>query len=46
MAADTSNSHPDIAWGAAMRLRNRIVHGCWDIDVETLVATAVDGLLG
>jgi uncharacterized protein with HEPN domain len=28
------------------RLRNRIVHGYWDIDVETLVATAVDDLPG
>lgn len=25
-------------------LRNRIVHGYWDIDVETLVVTAVDDL--
>jgi uncharacterized protein with HEPN domain len=28
------------------RLRNRIVHGYWNIDVETLVATAVDDLPG
>lgn len=35
---------PKIAWRAATRLRNRIVHGYWDIDVETLVATAVDDL--
>lgn len=25
-------------------MRNRIVHGYWDIDVETLVATAADDL--
>jgi uncharacterized protein with HEPN domain len=38
------DSHPKIAWRAATRLRNRIVHGYWNIDVETLVATAADDL--
>ena len=42
--SETKASHPKIAWGAATRLRNRIVHGYWDIDVETLVATAADDL--
>ncbi len=41
---DTKDAHPQVAWRAATRLRNRIVHGYWDIDVETLVATAVDDL--
>ena len=41
---ETKDAHPEIAWRAATRLRNRIVHGYWDIDVETLVATAVDDL--
>lgn len=41
---DTKDTHPQIAWRAATRLRNRIVHGYWDIDVDTLVATAVDDL--
>ena len=41
---DTKDGHPQIAWRAATRLRNRIVHGYWDTDVETLVATAVDDL--
>jgi uncharacterized protein with HEPN domain len=41
---ETKDAHPQIAWRAATRLRNRIVHGYWDIDVETLVATAVDDL--
>ena len=40
----TKDAHPEIAWRAATRLRNQIVHGYWDIDVETLVATAVDDL--
>jgi uncharacterized protein with HEPN domain len=41
---DAKDAHPQIAWTAATRLHNRIVHGYWDIDVETLVATAVDDL--
>lgn len=41
---DTRDAHPQIAWRAATRLRNRIVHGYWDTDVETLTATAVDDL--
>jgi uncharacterized protein with HEPN domain len=41
---EIKDAHPQIAWNAATRLRNRIVHGCWDIDVETLVATAIDDL--
>ncbi len=42
--AEVKDTHPRIAWGAATRLRNRIVHGYWDIDVETLVTTAGDDL--
>ena len=41
---ETKGAHPEVAWSAATRLRNRIVHGYWDIDVETLVATAIDDL--
>jgi uncharacterized protein with HEPN domain len=39
--SETKGSHPKIA---ATPMRNRIVHGYWDIDVETLVATAADDL--
>lgn len=42
--SETRDSRPEIAWRAATRLRNRIVHGYWNIDVETLVATAADDL--
>ncbi|WP_235939894.1 DUF86 domain-containing protein [Occultella kanbiaonis] len=41
---EVKDAHPKVAWRAATRLRNRIVHGYWDIDVETLVATAADDL--
>ncbi|MGL5818760.1 MAG: HepT-like ribonuclease domain-containing protein [Phycicoccus sp.] len=42
--SDTKDSYPKIAWRAATRLRNRIVHGYWNIDIDTLVATAADDL--
>ena len=44
ISVETKDAHPQIAWRGATRLRNRIVHGYWDIDVETLVATAVEDL--
>lgn len=44
VTAETKDAWPDIAWRAATRLRNRIVHGYWDLDVEMLVATAADDL--
>lgn len=42
--AELKDAHPKIAWLAATRLRNRIVHGYWDINVETLVTTAAEDL--
>ena len=42
--SETKDCYPKVAWRAATRLRTRIVHGYWDIDVETLVATAADDL--
>lgn len=41
---ETKSAGSAIAWRAATRMRNRIVHGYWDLDVETLVATAGDDL--
>jgi len=41
---ETKAAAPGVKWRAASRLRNRIVHGYWDIDIETLVATATDDL--
>jgi hypothetical protein len=37
-------SHPEVDWGAPVRMRNRIVHGYWSIDVDVLTATARDDL--
>ena len=44
VSGEAWEAHPEIAWKPATRMRNRIARGYWDIDVETLVATAVDDL--
>ena len=33
-------AHPDVEWSNPVRVRNRIVHGYWSVDLEVLVATA------
>ncbi len=33
---------PDVGWEQPARLRNRIVHGYWSIDLEILHTTATD----
>ncbi len=38
----TRDAEAVIAWRGATRMRNRIVDGYWDIDIDTLVATAAD----
>ena len=43
--ADVKARFPDIAWLQPARLRNRIVHGYWSIDLTVLHTTACD-LLG
>jgi uncharacterized protein with HEPN domain len=37
---DTKRAHPELDWAAPVRLRDRIVHGYWSIDVDVLIATA------
>ena len=36
----TKKRFPAVAWQQPVRLRNRIVHGYWSIDLEILLATA------
>lgn len=35
-------THPQIPWADPVRLRNRIVHGYWSIDLDVLVSAARD----
>ncbi len=41
---DLKTEFPEIPWQQPARLRNRIVHGYWSIDVDILLTTAADHL--
>src|SRR5262249_28756154 len=43
-SAQPTDRFPEIAWQQPMRLRNRIVHGYWSIDLEVLHTTATEQL--
>ena len=42
LSAELKDRFPDITWQQPMRLRNRIVHGYWSIDLEVLHTTATE----
>ena len=44
LSAEVKDQFPDIAWQQPARLRNRIVHGYWSIDLEVLHTTAANQL--
>src|SRR5215467_788824 len=44
LSAELKDQFPDITWQQPMRLRNRIVHGYWSIDLEVLHTTATEQL--
>jgi uncharacterized protein with HEPN domain len=44
VSTDLKEQFPEIAWQQPSRLRNRIVHGYWSIDLEVLHTTATDQL--
>ena len=44
VSPETKARFPHIAWQQPARLRNRLVHGYWSIDVDLLHATASDDL--
>jgi uncharacterized protein with HEPN domain len=44
LSADVKDKFPDVAWQQPARLRNRIVHGYWSIDLEVLHTTATEQL--
>jgi uncharacterized protein with HEPN domain len=41
---ETKLAHPELDCVAPVRLRNRIVHGYWSIDLDVLTASAQDDL--
>ena len=44
LSAEVKDKFPEIAWQQPIRLRNRIVHGYWSIDLEVLHTTATEQL--
>ena len=44
LSAEVTDRFPKPAWRQPVRLRNRIVHGYWSIDLEVLHTTAAEQL--
>ena len=44
LSAEVKDRFPDIPWQHPIRLRNRIVHGYWSIDLEVLHTAAAEQL--
>ena len=44
LSAEVKDKFPDTPWQQPIRLRNRIVHGYWSIDLEVLHTTATEQL--
>jgi uncharacterized protein with HEPN domain len=44
VSSETKARFPGIPWRNPARLRNRVVHGYWSVDVEILHTTAVEQL--
>jgi uncharacterized protein with HEPN domain len=44
LSAEVKARFPEVPWAQPSRLRNRVVHGYWSIDLEILHATATDVL--
>jgi uncharacterized protein with HEPN domain len=44
LSAEVKDKFPDMSWQQPIRLRNRIVHGYWSIDLEVLHTTATEQL--
>ena len=44
LSAEVKDKFPDMPWQQPIRLRNRIVHGYWSIDLEVLHTTATEQL--
>ena len=46
LSAELKQEFADVAWRQPARLRNRIVHGYWSIDLDVVHATAQEQLPG
>lgn len=46
VSTELKDSHPAIPWSDPVRLRNRIVHGYWSVDLDVLISAARDDVPG
>ena len=46
VSQELRDTHPDVPWSDPVRLRNRIVHGYWSIELDVLTSTASQDLPG
>ena len=46
LSADLRDAHPEIPWSQPVRMRNRIVHGYWSVDLDVIHAVALHDLPG
>lgn len=46
LSADLRDAHPAIPWSQPVRLRNRIVHGYWSVDLDVIREVALHDLPG
>jgi len=46
VSAELKDAHPAIPWSDPVRLRNRIVHGYWSVDLDILISAARDDVPG
>ncbi len=44
VSVELKEARPELTWSDPIRLRNRLVHGYWSIEMEVVVATAADDL--
>ncbi len=44
VSGETKDAHPEIPWSAAARMRDRLVHHYFDIDLDVLWSTVRDDL--
>jgi uncharacterized protein with HEPN domain len=44
LSQEVKVAHPEVEWSNPVRLRNRIVHGYWSIDLDILYSTGRDDI--
>lgn len=44
LSSELREAHPEAPWSQPVRLRNRIVHGYWSVDLDVLHAVALQDL--